>query len=202
MFGWLREMRSPEAQKEAGWSGVMSLPRVLTLQDGELSMDIAPEVEKLRGELVGSFSKLEIEDTNFFPLNGIEGNALEIQVIFLPGTAKSFGITLRRSPSGEEETLVGYDVEKKEVFLDSTRSSLDNSLTKPFCSAHLELLGKPLFLRIFVDHSVIEVFINHKLALSTRIYPTRKDSEQIGLFSKGGKARVDKLECWRMKSIW
>lgn len=202
MFGWLRELRSSEAQKQAGWSGVMSLPRILSVKEDELAVDVVPEVEKLREKLLYRVSGVEIEATSFYPLNQLRGDALEIQAEILPCGAKSFGFLVRRSPGGEEETLIGYDGEKQEVFLDATRSSQDNSLVKPFCSSHFELSGEPLKLRIFLDRSVIEVFLNEKLALTTRIYPTREDSLGTGLFAKGGKVRIVKLKCWAMKSIW
>src|SRR5262249_5014351 len=39
MFGWLREERDTQAQRAAGWSGVMSLPRILSITaDGALGM--------------------------------------------------------------------------------------------------------------------------------------------------------------------
>ena len=50
LWGWIRETR-PEAEfAAAGWAGAMALPRVLTVNnDGELEMNPAVEVEKLRG---------------------------------------------------------------------------------------------------------------------------------------------------------
>jgi beta-fructofuranosidase len=51
LLGWLWEGRSKEAQKEAGWAGVMSLPRVLSLNaDGSLCCMPAPALQTLRGE--------------------------------------------------------------------------------------------------------------------------------------------------------
>lgn len=48
-FGWVRETRSTAAQIAAGWSGVLSLPRVLTLRpDGGLGIEPAGELEALR----------------------------------------------------------------------------------------------------------------------------------------------------------
>ena len=50
VWGWIGEGRSVEAQKRAGWAGVMSLPRVLDMRaDGALAMRPAPELESLRG---------------------------------------------------------------------------------------------------------------------------------------------------------
>ncbi len=202
MFGWLRELRSPQAQEESGWSGVMSLPRLLTLKEGKLSVDVVPEVEKLRCQPYHILLDMEIRETKWFPIPEIQGDALEIGVVLSSHNSRAFGVIIRRSPMGEEETLIGYDREKGEVFLDATCSSLDSSLTKPFCSAHLELSDKPLFLRIFIDRSVVEVFVNRKLTLTTRIYPAHRDSLGIGLFVKEGTAKLVKFEAWAMKPIW
>ena len=55
-----------------------------------------------------------------------------------------------------------------------------------------------LDLRIFIDRSVIEVFVNKKLALVQRIYPVDEDSDQVILFSKGGSVQVPILESWKL----
>ncbi len=53
MFGWLQEGRSNEEAIEAGWSGVMSLPRVVSRDaDGSLSFAPVPELTALRREHV------------------------------------------------------------------------------------------------------------------------------------------------------
>ena len=55
---------------------------------------------------------------------------------------------------------------------------------------------------VFVDRSVIEVFVNEEITLSSRIYPTRPDSLGVRVFAH--KARVDvlALDVWQMASIW
>lgn len=55
-----------------------------------------------------------------------------------------------------------------------------------------------LDLRIFIDRSVIEVFVNEKLALVQRIYPVMKESDQVILFSNGGSIQVPILESWKL----
>ncbi|MHC4130868.1 MAG: GH32 C-terminal domain-containing protein, partial [Planctomycetota bacterium] len=58
--------------------------------------------------------------------------------------------------------------------------------------------GEPLKLQVFVDKSVVEVFANNRQAVMRRIYPARKDSLNVMLFSKGSSAMVKKLEAWEM----
>ena len=53
-------------------------------------------------------------------------------------------------------------------------------------------------LRVFVDKSVVEVFANGRQAVMRRIYPSRKDSVGVALFSMGGAASVPTLEAWDM----
>jgi beta-fructofuranosidase len=51
IWGWLREGRSREAQRAAGWSGAISLPRVVSLDAaGRLHSKPAPELQALRGK--------------------------------------------------------------------------------------------------------------------------------------------------------
>ena len=48
---------------------------------------------------------------------------------------------------------------------------------------------EPLKLRVFVDRSVVEVFANDRQCMTQRIYPARRDSLGVALFSNGGSAR-------------
>ena len=58
--------------------------------------------------------------------------------------------------------------------------------------------GEKLELRIFIDRSILEVFANGRQCITQRIYPTRKDSTGIELFSKGGSMIVESLQAWDM----
>ena len=62
-----------------------------------------------------------------------------------------------------------------------------------------------LHLRIFVDHSSIEVFTGTGECLSTRIYRGRgpnPNNPGIEFVSFGGQATIDSCECYEMVSCW
>jgi beta-fructofuranosidase len=59
-----------------------------------------------------------------------------------------------------------------------------------------------LRLRVFVDRSVVEVFVNERQYLAMRVYPGRKDSLGVSLRAQGQDAVLKRLEAWQMKSIW
>ena len=58
--------------------------------------------------------------------------------------------------------------------------------------------GENMDLRIFIDKSIMEIFINSRQCVTQRIYPTRKDSQGIELFCKGGDITIESLQAWDM----
>ena len=61
--------------------------------------------------------------------------------------------------------------------------------------------GEPLKLRVFVDKSVIEVFVNGRQCVTVRVYPGRADSLGVSLLAQGQDAALIKLDAWQMKSM-
>ena len=61
---------------------------------------------------------------------------------------------------------------------------------------------QPLKLHVFLDRSVIEVFVNDGQTAVTRVeYPGEEDLA-VGVFAENGKVTVKLLDVWQMKSIW
>jgi beta-fructofuranosidase len=201
MWGWLKEARSEEAQEAAGWSGVMSLPRVLSLgPDGKLYVQPAAELEALRREH-RRLSELELDDQTV-PLPDVRGDCLELDLKIDPGWTKRLGLKVRRSPDGKEQTRIVFDRDQARLYVNRSRSSLGGEAESDddgdtFAPAD----GDELRLRVFLDRSVIEVFAQGR-PLASRIYPTRGDSLGVSLFAEGGKACLISLDAWQMKSVW
>lgn len=55
-----------------------------------------------------------------------------------------------------------------------------------------------LELDIFVDRSVIEMFVNSELCVVQRVYPMRPDSKQVRLFCEDGRITVRNIIKWEM----
>lgn len=203
IFGWIQEARGQEAQQKAGWSGVMSLPRVLGLNpDGSVAMRPVPELETLRAEHV-SVAPGAIAAGQDVALPEVSGDALELRLELDPADGGRSGIAVRRSPDGAEQTRIMYDSAARQLIVDRSRASHDGETDRTSHVAPLELSpGEPARLRIFLDRSVIEVFANERVSITSRIYPTRTDSVAVALLAEGGDARLSTLDAWRMRSIW
>ena len=198
MWAWIFDSPGFKTRMDYGWSGTMSLPRVLTLgDDGMLRMNPPKEIERLRYNAKKQ-TKLTIAADSQRPVEGIAGNSLELSVTFDPTEAKQFGVNVCCSPDGQEQTSIYYDATEKRLKVDTNRSSLTEG-PKTLEAGPFELKpNEPLTLRIFIDRSVVEVFANGRQSVMRRIYPSRKDSVGVTLFSNGAAATATTLEAWEM----
>ena len=203
MWGWLREGRPEREQLEAGWSGVMSLPRMLTMtDDSSLGIEPVPELKALRGEYRHS-GGLRLTPESSGLLENVRGDCLELVAEFEPTDAGEFGLKVRCSPDGEEQTLIVYDAKNGRLAVDPSRSSTNPNVHKDVRWAEIGLPeGEGLRLQIFLDRSVIEVFANGRACVTDRIYPARKDSLGLDLFSRDGTVGLSSLHIWEMHGIW
>jgi beta-fructofuranosidase len=90
------------------------------------------------------------------------------------------------------------------VSIDSSRSTVAGDVTcRPPETAQVEMKSdEPLKLRVFIDRSIVEVFINGRQCLTARVYPDRKDSVGVSLRAQGKPAKLKSLDAWQMKSIY
>ena len=85
----------------------------------------------------------------------------------------------------------------------SHASTLPDALSRPPESAPVFIEDdEPVRLRIFVDRSVVEVFVNERQCVAVRVYPGREDSRGVSLLSRGQEAELLSLDCWQMRSIY
>ncbi len=102
------------------------------------------------------------------------------------------------SPDGQEETSIFYDAKEKLLKVDTRRSGPRDTPGTVEADPFELKAGERLKLRIFVDRSVVEVFANSRQAITRRIYPARRDSVGVRVFSSGGDARVHVLKAWNI----
>jgi beta-fructofuranosidase len=147
------------------------------------------------------------------PLAGVQGRAMELEVVIDPMAAREVGLRVLQSPNGEEQTTISLSMHawawpwasnKRELMIDVTQASLspDVASRTPEVGPLYLKDGELLHLRVFIDRSIIEVFANGRQCLTLRAYPTRPDSTGVSVFARGSKARLVSLTAWQMKSIW
>lgn len=203
MWGWLMEGRSTSLIEEAGWAGIMSLPILIApLPDGRLHLEPSPELTALR-EKQWHYEDLQLNGIENIRLEGSRENRLEILVECEPDAHCEFGFRLCCSPDGQEQTRLIYHAELQQVTIEREQSSLTAEVDHGSCSANVEIAEpEAVTLHIFLDASVLEVFVNNRCYLATRIYPQRPDSTGLELFVDKGTVNISSLDIWHLASIW
>ncbi|QYR23922.1 GH32 C-terminal domain-containing protein [Paenibacillus sp. sptzw28] len=194
--------RTPEIDYDCGWSHTGGIPVSLSLrQDDRLGVEPIQEMEKLRDRLLLELHDVKLDEINRH-LQDIQGDMVEIEIVFRDGTAEHidrYGVSLRRSPEGEEETVVYYDRHQQKLWVDRSKSTLDNR-ERPtgIQGGSLHLNQEPLRLHIFVDRSLIEAYVSGLKSLTTRTYPSRTDACGIRLYSDGNP-HIETIKIWSMQ---
>ena len=195
MWAWLLD--NPSGEKEKGWSGVYGLPRTLWLgEDGTLRLRPVKELETLRRH-EKTWGAQALADGGTKPLESINGDACELALEIDVNAAKRCGVKVRASSDGQEETLLYFDADTKQLVFDSTRSGREGRKVVERAPFALKS-GETLKLRVFVDKSVVEIFANDRQAIGRRVYPARNDSLGVTLFTHGGSAEFKAVKAWEM----
>ena len=202
LFAWVFDGRNDAARGLSGWSGMMSLPRVMTLgSDNRIIMTPAEELKTLRyNETAKRNVTVPAGGEKAIAFEAAADNVLELE-LELTGNAAEYGIKVCCSDDGREETVIGYNVAEGKLKIDTTRASSDplQAAKKSIEAAPLKLGRKEaLRLRVFVDRCMVEVFANDgRLALSRVVSPSR-GSTGIKLYARGGSAKASGVRVWDM----
>ena len=177
MIGWLDMWGTPMPEQSDGWAGQMSVPRELHLRDGKIVSTPVRELELLRGDKV-SYDNLSLVKAT--KLDGVRGNVGELLATVDLSRSENFSIELRSS--GSEKTVLTFD--KASRILKLNRDKSGKALTG---EREVKLVpADELNLRIFLDRSSLEIFVNDGEAVfSTRLYPKENSVDIVFVPTKG-----------------
>ncbi len=203
MIGWIWEGWNDNAQERAGWSGIQSIPRQLTLlENGHLGMAPVRELQTLREKHI-LHEAIALTPTTGFSLDTVQGSSLEIMAEIEAGTADTFQIVLQHSPSGDEETRISFSPARGQLDFDPSQSSANPDVEPLRVSTAIDLAEHDrLKLQLFIDRSVIEIFVNGQQCLTSRVYPTDTEGMNVQFLTHGGNSQIVALDVWSLRSIW
>ena len=207
MIGWMNNWQYANQIPTSPWRSAMSVPREIGLRtiDGRTQLVQSPvrELRRLRASRSYKLGERTIEPgTRRLTGRGASGKALEIEAEFRLGDADRFGLKVR---AGEgEETVIGYDANASELYVDRTRSGNVgfNPSFPGVQRAPLAARSGKVELRILVDWSSVEVFADRgQTVITDQIFPGEA-SEGIKLFADGGSAKLESLKIRPLRSSW
>ena len=218
------------SKETKGWNQLMTLPREIGIAGKDkinkdvLTIKPAGNIESLRKN--HRFIKnILISPNEEKILENISGNTIEILLTAEVKDASMFELRVLRSNKSEEFTRItfyknrgfrdwekyeGWDLKKRlnasdsMISLDTSYSSLDQGvLSRPPEVAPVYLSeDENLDLRIFIDRSVIEIFVNERQCVASRLYPSRNDSIGVSAISQGSSSKILSLDAYDMENIY
>ncbi|KAF4548613.1 Glycosyl hydrolases family 32 N-terminal domain-containing protein 1 [Elsinoe fawcettii] len=178
--------------------GVRPLPEVVTgLRNGTTQVSFP-------SSRFSESAILAANTTNHYELSATVSNA-----------TGRVGVRIGVSPDEQEYTLIYYEPSNYTVVINRTRSSLiqefnNGSLTGYFRPYHVlpevggNTTAESLRWDIFVDGSLVEIYINDRFAMTARIYPSLQSSTGVGVYlADGASATYENVNFWDgLYNVW
>lgn len=197
-IGWMDMWESDMPTKKDGWCGALTIPRELTLsEDNKIMMNPVEEFELLREETLLDAENITISDDKGYIFETSE-RMMEMDVTFDLSKAYSEKLGIKIKGVNEEELVLNFDKNISELIIDCSKCGKNKDALR---KATLTQKSK-LSLRIFVDRSSIEVFINKgEATITSRFYP-KEEFGGIELFTQNGDTKIERIKVWKLKDTW
>ena len=190
-IGIIPDEVAPEFQQAQGYANLFSVAQVWTLsEDGTILIEPHPNLEDYRGEET-SFGSLDLQpgESDYLDFNG---RHFEMNTTINTGTAERFGFIIGKSETSGENYKVYYDFITQEWVVDASESSTSDLVRRDIRRGSYSLSqGSTVDVRVYVDGSVLEVFINGESHFTGRFFPESADANGVDLFVEGGSATAD-----------
>lgn len=196
VFSIAQGERTLQEEWDAGWAHNGGLPITLSLgSDGDLRLAPIGELTSLRGSPLLDLRDISANEAAA-ALKTVHGDALEVELELAPSAlAGKRGLSVRVAPGQAERTDLYIDTARGRFEIDRTRTS--SARGYGIQGGEFRLAGEALRLRVFLDRSMIEAYVNERKSLTSRIYPSRRDADGLALLALAGD-RVTSLKVWAM----
>lgn len=203
-IAWMANTRHAEDVPTAPWRGMMTIPRELTLVERngrhELVQRPVRELEALRRDAVTMEAVTIARGERALPAVSALGGAVELDLTLRPASTGETGLMLSY---GERTRLrIGYDARIGHVFVDrSEGGAFDRDSFRARHYAPVSLSDGAVRLRIFLDHSSVEVFANGGArVISDAIFPDGA-LRTVALYTTGTDGEIVSLSAYRMAAM-
>lgn len=184
MVGWMNNWTYGNQVPTQPWRGAMAFPRTLSLRkignEYRLIQNPIEEFVSLRGDEIAN-------------LEEYSGGSFEIEMEVAPDAGEVIELFSFKNQQ------VGIGVEKGLVYVDRSRSGVvDFQKDFPSNDKAPVLSSGNVKLRILVDQSSVEVFVNDgEATITSLIFPNRRNKIRIT-----HRQKILSLRAWEIKSVW
>lgn len=201
-IGIIPEDRDVADQIKAGWRHTFSLPRVVRLlNDSLIGQYPHPNLCRLRYDQVSIKNRVLSPGTGH-NLPEISGNQIEMKFKIKADPNSKFTIQVFKNAAATEFTSLVFDLANDQAGYDRSHSSLSSGTPKDSYMSHYVFNpNDTIRINIFLDHSIVEVFLDNLTVFSFRVYPSSIESQNVDFIVNSGKVNIVDLEKWKMKDM-
>ncbi|MCH5224914.1 MAG: GH32 C-terminal domain-containing protein [Muribaculaceae bacterium] len=181
-----------------GWAHLYSLPREISLdENGSLVQKPYSGLAGLRADNGYSAEGLTLDGTK--AIEGVGGRQFEIKGEFEVGD-NPFGFNLFKNSKGA--ATLSYNPSNNKLELNLTGLNRKQNDRNSYGGRYVGELpeqpekGSIMTIDVWVDGSIMDIFVNDKWASSVRVFPTDNDADGLEIFSKEGQVKVNRVEAW------
>lgn len=211
MLGIVPDKLPGEVNAEMGWAHNYSLPREINIdENGEIVQKPFEGLTAMRSDV--SVEKTE-ELSGELSLAPVSGRQIELLGEFTVGSGE-MGFNFLKSDNGK--ATLSYNSDNGMLTLDITnlarRSNDGGSYDGVYSTPMPEKprVGEKLKLHVFIDGSIVDIFVNDKWAYSVRLFPTDVEQTKAEAFATSPTSvtvRAWKLDANRtgdtaVKGVW
>lgn len=191
-IGIIPDEVTAQFQMQQGWANLFSVPQVWELDSNDnVLIKAHPNLNNLQSNPT-SINAISITDGGSKYLNNYNNRHFEMDATINTGDVNQVGFIFGKSSDGQEEYKVYYDMSSQEWVVDASKSSLSTEVRRDVRKGNYTIApGSSVQVKIFIDGSVLEVFIDDKAHFTGRFFPTLPSATGVDLFAKGGTATAD-----------
>ncbi|KAH6707456.1 sucrose-6-phosphate hydrolase [Verticillium dahliae] len=196
---WMGNWPTPKWPSRAnGWAGQQSITRELFLRDdGGLGSRPIPELESLAHGKVQRSGPVLVDDIAHIIGSS---NTARVKLSIDLGTTTASSFTLALFQSSEECTLLTYDAKSHILTLDTTGAGYGQpGLWEASIAVPVE---NKLAMDIFLDRSVLEIFIGDGTVFSANVFPRYQESTDISIVANDGVVALEAASVTPLGSSW
>lgn len=197
MLGIVPDKLPGSENYKMGYAHTYSLPREISLDSkGNLIQKPFSGLAAMRSET--SFKMTDFNLSAEKDLDPVKGRSLELSAKFVVGNG-DFGFSFLGN--GEQKVTLVYSPNTGMLSLDMSGINrivndgvfggvYNYALPTPVA------VGEEMTLKVFVDHSIIDIFVNDTYAASVRVFPRDVDAVKATAFVKKGSVKMTSLEAY------
>lgn len=184
MIGWMQSWDNHMCPSDYQWSGMMTVPRELSVKEGRVYQVPVRELENYRTNEV-SYTNVSVGEE--MVCKGVEGRTADISLYMKGEDYSKFRVKV--ASNGKYYSEIVYDRAEKILTFDRTYSGYGRDVISTR-SMVIDGDYQELKLRILIDKYSVEIFVNEGRQVMTSLIYTEQEAGGI-TFASDGNAYMD-----------